>query len=61
MTYEEFSKRQKQILDECKPLVRDLKLEEFNSKMNELVVLQDAYLQQQKKKRRGLSYGGHGY
>ena len=37
MTYEEFSAKQKQILEECKPLVRELKLEEFNAKMNELI------------------------
>lgn len=50
MTYEEFSKKQKQILDECKPLVRDLQLEEFNKKMNELIKLQDEYLEEQRQR-----------
>lgn len=50
MTYEEFSKKQKLILDECKPLVRDLKLEEFNEKMNELIKLQDEYLEEQRRR-----------
>ena len=36
----------KQILEECKPLVRELKLEEFNAKMNELIQLQDKYLKE---------------
>lgn len=48
MTYEEFSKRQKEILEECRPLVKDLKLDEFNAKMNELIELQDKYLEEQK-------------
>lgn len=46
MTYDEFSAKQKQILDECKPLVRDLRLDEFNAKMNELIALQDKYIQE---------------
>lgn len=50
MTYEEFSKKQKQILDECKPLVRDLQLEEFNKKMNELIKLQDKYLEERRRR-----------
>ena len=50
MTYEEFSKKQKQILDECKLLVRDLQLEEFNKKMNELIKLQDEYLEEQRRR-----------
>lgn len=50
MTYEEFSAKQKQILDECKPLVRDLQLEEFNKKMNELIKLQDEYLEEQRRR-----------
>ncbi len=49
MTYEEFSKKQKQILNECKPLVRDLQLEEFNQKMNELIKLQDEYLEERRR------------
>lgn len=48
MTYEEFSKRQKEILEECRPLVKDLRLDEFNAKMNELIELQDKYLEEQK-------------
>ena len=48
MTYEEFSKRQKEILEKCRPLVKDLKLDEFNAKMNELIELQDKYLEEQK-------------
>lgn len=48
MTYEEFSKRQKEILEDCRPLVKDLKLDEFNAKMNELIELQDKYLEEQK-------------
>lgn len=52
MTYEEFVTKQKQILEECKPLVRDLRLDEFNAKMNELIVLQDAYLEQQEKEKK---------
>lgn len=48
MTYEEFSKRQKEILEECRPLVKDLRLNEFNAKMNELIELQDKYLEEQK-------------
>lgn len=52
MTYEEFTAKQKQILAECKPLIRDFKLDEFNAKMNELIVLQDAYLEQQEKEKR---------
>lgn len=48
MTYEEFSKRQKEILEECRPLVKDLRLDEFNAKMNELIELQDKYLEKQK-------------
>lgn len=48
MTYEEFSKRQKEILEECRPLVKDLRLNEFNAKMNELIKLQDKYLEEQK-------------
>lgn len=51
ITYEEFSKKQKQILDECKPLVKELRLEEFNKKMDELIALQDAYLAEQREKR----------
>lgn len=50
MTYEEFSAKQKQILDECKSLVRDLQLEEFNKKMNELIKLQDEYLEEQRRR-----------
>ena len=50
MTYEEFSKRQKEILEECKPLVRDLQLEEFNKKMNELIKLQDEYLEERRRR-----------
>ena len=50
MTYEEFSKRQKEILEECRPLVKDLRLDEFNAKMNELIELQDKYLEEQKNK-----------
>lgn len=52
MTYEEFSEKQKQILAECKPLVRDLRLDEFNAKMNELIVLQDAYLEQRENEKK---------
>lgn len=48
MTYEEFSKRQNEILEECRPLVKDLRLDEFNAKMNELIELQDKYLEEQK-------------
>ena len=48
MSYEEFSKRQKEILEECRPLVKDLRLDEFNAKMNELIELQDKYLEEQK-------------
>lgn len=48
MTYEEFSKRQKEILEECRPLVKDLRLDEFNAKMNELIELQDKFLEEQK-------------
>lgn len=48
MTYEEFSTKQKQILEECRPLVKDLRLDEFNAKMNELIELQDKYLEEQK-------------
>ncbi len=51
MTYEEFSKRQKEILEECRPLVKDLRLEEFNVKMNELIELQDKYLEEQKNRK----------
>ncbi len=51
MTYEEFSKRQKEILEECRPLVKDLRLEEFNAKMNELIELQDKYLEEQKNRK----------
>lgn len=51
MSYEEFSKRQKEILEECKPLINDLRLEEFNIKMNELIDLQDKYLEEQKNKK----------
>lgn len=51
MTYDEFSKKQKQILDECKSLIKELKLEEFNEKMEELTALQDSYLVEQKEKR----------
>ena len=50
MTYEDFSKKQKQILDECKPFVRDLQLEEFNKKMNELIKLQDEYLEERRRR-----------
>jgi len=50
MTYEEFSAKQKQILEECRPLVKDLRLDEFNAKMNELIELQDKYLEEQKNK-----------
>lgn len=50
MTYEEFSTKQKQILEECRPLVKDLRLDEFNAKMNELIELQDKYLEEQKNK-----------
>lgn len=52
MTYDEFSAKQKQILDECKPLVRDLRLEEFNAKMNELIALQDKYIQERNEMQR---------
>ena len=52
MTYDEFSTKQKQILDECKPLVRDLKLDEFNAKMNELFELQEKYLQERNEMQR---------
>ena len=52
MTYEEFSSAQKQILEECKPLIRDLKLDEFNSKMNELIQLQDKYIQERNEMQR---------
>lgn len=51
MTYEEFSKRQKEILEECRPLVNDLRLDEFNAKMNELIELQDKYLEEQKNRK----------
>lgn len=51
MTYEEFSKRQKEILEECRPLVKDLRLDEFNAKMNELIELQDKYLEEQKNRK----------
>ena len=51
MTYEEFSTRQKQILEECRPLVKDLRLDEFNAKMNELIELQDKYLEEQKNRK----------
>lgn len=51
MTYEEFSKRQKEILEECRPLVKDLRLEEFNAKMNKLIELQDKYLEEQKNRK----------
>ncbi len=50
MTYKEFSERQKEILEECRPLVKDLRLDEFNAKMNELIELQDKYLEEQKNK-----------
>lgn len=56
MTYDEFSAKQKQILDECKPLVRDLRLDEFNAKMNELIALQDKYIQERNEMQRK---GGH--
>lgn len=52
MTYDEFSAKQKQILDECKPLVRDLRLDEFNAKMNELIALQDKYIQERNEMQR---------
>lgn len=52
MTYDEFSAKQKQILDECKPLVRDLRLDEFNAKMNELIALQDKYTQERNEMQR---------
>ena len=51
MTYEEFSKRQKEILEECRPLVKDFRLDEFNAKMNELIELQDKYLEEQKNRK----------
>lgn len=51
MSYEEFSKRQKEILEECRPLVKDLRLDEFNAKMNELIELQDKYLEEQKNRK----------
>ncbi len=52
MTYDEFSAKQKQILDECKPLVRDFRLDEFNAKMNELIALQDKYIQERNEMQR---------
>lgn len=52
MTYDEFSAKQKQILDECKPLVRDLRLDEFNAKMNELFELQEKYIRERNEMQR---------
>lgn len=57
MTYEEFSKKQKQILEECRPLIKDLRLEEFNAKMNELIELQDKYLEERKAEKQGIFKG----
>lgn len=44
MTYEEFSKKQKEILEEAKQFERAFKLDEFVEKMNQLVLLEDKYL-----------------
>lgn len=52
MKYEEFHAREKKILAECKPLIKDLKLDEFNKKMDELVELQEQYIQEREKSQR---------
>lgn len=49
MTYEEFSKKQKDILKEAKQFERAFKLDEFIEKMNQLILLEDKYLSERKK------------
>lgn len=51
MTYDELVVQQTQILAECKIFMKDLRLQEFNAKMQELIALQDAYIKEREEKK----------
>lgn len=48
MTYEEFAKKQKEILDEAGEYLKKFDLFNFNKKMDEFILLGDKYLEQRK-------------
>lgn len=47
MTYDEFSKRQKELLDECKRLLNSNRFCEYLDKMQEFLNLGEQYLEKQ--------------
>lgn len=48
MTYEDFLKEQKKLLDEAREFLNDYDFDSFNKKMNEFNLLADKYLEQRK-------------
>lgn len=48
MTYEEFAKKQKEILDKAGEYLKDCDLYNFNKIMDEFNLLADKYLEQRK-------------
>lgn len=48
MTYEEFAKKQKEILDKAGEYLKEFDLFNFNKKMDEFNLLADKYLEQRK-------------
>ena len=48
MTYEEFAKKQKEILDKAREYLKDCDLYNFNKIMDEFNLLADKYLEQRK-------------
>lgn len=51
MTYEEFAKKQKEILDKAEEYVKKFDLVNFNKKMDEFNLLENKYLEQRKERK----------